>query len=181
MVNNEFVVLLQYGNSTLCSFSSVRTHAWWEGLIQMRYLQCRKHWSSRGGSSPLPTVFGRSVNPNRTKGGQIMSTYKYLSPPTRISKPFYVPVISSRLCICSLYIPQKRVFKRTNLMGWRAKKVHTCRPLSITLSDQSAQVILVMPDLSHTGAVRKLRKHIGVLSCSEKGTFCLFLVLKRGT
>jgi hypothetical protein len=31
------------------------------------------------------------------------------------------------------------------------------------------------------GAVRKLRKHIGVLSWSEKGNFCLFLVLKRGT
>ena len=31
------------------------------------------------------------------------------------------------------------------------------------------------------GAIRKLRKHIGVLSWSEKGNFCLFLVLKRGT
>ena len=31
------------------------------------------------------------------------------------------------------------------------------------------------------GAVRKLCKHIGVLSWSEKGNFCLFLVLKRGT
>ena len=31
------------------------------------------------------------------------------------------------------------------------------------------------------GAVRKLRKHIGVLSWSEKVNFCLFLVLKRGT
>ena len=31
------------------------------------------------------------------------------------------------------------------------------------------------------GAVRKLRKHIGVLSWSEKGNFCLFLVLKRVT
>ena len=31
------------------------------------------------------------------------------------------------------------------------------------------------------GTVRKLRKHIGVLSWSEKGNFCLFLVLKRGT
>ena len=31
------------------------------------------------------------------------------------------------------------------------------------------------------GTVRKLRKHIGVLSWSEKGNFCLFSVLKRGT
>ena len=31
------------------------------------------------------------------------------------------------------------------------------------------------------GAVRKLRKHNGVLSRSEKDNFCKFLVLKGGT
>ena len=39
----------------------------------------------------------------------------------------------------------------------------------------------IWPFGASQGAVRKLRKHIGVLSWSEKGNFCLFLVLKRGT